>query len=62
MLRLSLIVFCVSSAVLCASSVSQERNNQNPAPVAGWESDLAAGFAEAKKSGKPLMIVFRCVP
>jgi len=24
--------------------------------------DLAAGYAAAKKSGKPMMVVFRCVP
>ena len=24
--------------------------------------DLDAGYAEAKKSGKPLMVVLRCVP
>jgi hypothetical protein len=24
--------------------------------------DLKAGFSEAKKTGKPLLVVFRCVP
>ena len=24
--------------------------------------DLEAGYAEARKSGKPLLVVFRCVP
>jgi hypothetical protein len=24
--------------------------------------DLPAGFAEAKKTGKPMLVVFRCVP
>ena len=24
--------------------------------------DLASGYAAAKKSGKPMMVVFRCVP
>ena len=47
---------------LCLFAVSQERNNQNPAPLPGWEPDVAKGFEEAKKSGKPLMIVFRCAP
>lgn len=28
----------------------------------GWISDYATGKAEAKRTGKPLMIVFRCVP
>jgi hypothetical protein len=28
----------------------------------GWISDLDEGIAQAAKSGKPLMVVFRCVP
>jgi hypothetical protein len=28
----------------------------------GWLSSLEAGKAEARKSGKPLMVVLRCVP
>jgi len=28
----------------------------------GWLSDLDDGLVQAKKSGKPLMVVFRCVP
>jgi ABC-type Fe3+ transport system substrate-binding protein len=28
----------------------------------GWYSDYAAAKAEAKKTGKPLMVVFRCIP
>ena len=28
----------------------------------GWRFDLDAGKAEARKSGKPLMVVLRCVP
>lgn len=34
-----------------------ERNN--PKPVPGWNPELQQGFAEARKTGKPLMIVFR---
>ena len=36
-----------------------------PAPDAarfGWYADYAAGKAEAKRSGKPIMLVFRCEP
>jgi serine protease Do len=25
-------------------------------------NDISAGFAESKKTGKPLLVVFRCVP
>jgi hypothetical protein len=28
----------------------------------GWFTDYAAATAEAKKTGKPLMLVFRCEP
>jgi hypothetical protein len=32
-------------------------------PKGDWMyDDLALGFADAKKSGRPLMVVFRCVP
>jgi hypothetical protein len=32
---------------------------EEPAPIPGWHSDLPSGFAEAKKTGKPLLVVFR---
>jgi hypothetical protein len=28
----------------------------------GWVFSLEDGIAQAEKSGKPLMVVFRCVP
>jgi hypothetical protein len=28
----------------------------------GWLSSLDAGKAEARRSGKPIMVVMRCVP
>jgi hypothetical protein len=28
----------------------------------GWISDLDEGITQAAKTGKPLMVVFRCVP
>ena len=28
----------------------------------GWASSLAAGKEQARQSGKPLMVVLRCVP
>jgi hypothetical protein len=28
----------------------------------GWHTDYAAAKAEAKKTGKPMMLVFRCDP
>jgi hypothetical protein len=37
----------------------KEKERNNPAPVPGWNPELVPAFAEAKKSGKPLMVVFR---
>ncbi len=28
----------------------------------GWHTDYAAARAEARKTGKPIMLVFRCDP
>jgi hypothetical protein len=28
----------------------------------GWHTDYAAGKAEAKRTGKPMLLVFRCEP
>jgi hypothetical protein len=34
-----------------------------PRPQAfGWHTDYAAARAEAKRSGKPLFVAFRCEP
>jgi hypothetical protein len=32
------------------------------APKYGWYADYSAGMAEAKRTGKPIMLVFRCEP
>jgi hypothetical protein len=56
-LVLALGVIFLTSAVLWA----QRERGQNPARY-GWLSSLEEGKAEAKKTGKPLMVVIRCVP
>jgi hypothetical protein len=47
-------------AALAAPTV----NNADAAPekVAGWQSDYQAARAEARRTGKPLFVVLRCVP
>ena len=35
------------------------QDKQNPAPLPGWDPNLKSGFAEAKATGRPLMVVFR---
>ena len=44
--------------LLSVPSFAQRPN----AKAAGWLTDFAAGKAEAKHSGKPLVVVFRCEP
>ena len=60
------IVLVLTFVTLAASfSVAQPRRGrrweQNAAQY-GWLSGLEHGKAEAKKTGKPMMVVIRCVP
>jgi hypothetical protein len=63
-------ILCALIAVLfCGTSYGQTRDEKvrgDKREIEGdghWiYNDLEAGFAEAKASGKPLLVVFRCVP
>ena len=46
------------SLILAAPAFAQRVNPK----VTGWHTDYAAARAEAKRSGKPLFVVFRCEP
>ncbi len=50
----------------CTNTQAQDdlRKNLKDTNVADhWiYDDIAAGFAEAKATGKPLLVTFRCVP
>ncbi len=48
-----------------ASLFAQPRGGRRGDPQAsryGWLPTLAEGKAQARKSGKPLLVVIRCVP
>ena len=51
-------------ALADAPSLAQPRGRRmdEPASKFGWLFSLEAGKAEARKTGKPLMVVVRCVP
>jgi hypothetical protein len=52
-------VLALSALLSVAGSSAQ------PEPDAakyGWYADYAAGKAEARRTGKPIMLVFRCEP
>jgi hypothetical protein len=49
-------------ALLSIAGVAQGRPPK-PDPVKyGWFTDYAAAKAEAKRTGKPIFLVFRCEP
>lgn len=47
--------------VLALAAALAASDKPDPAKF-GWHSDYAAAKAEAKKTGKPIMLVFRCDP
>jgi hypothetical protein len=63
------IVCCVGFCSLASSAGAQTReekvrNDRKKVEAEGFwiYNDLAKGFDEAKKSGKPLLVVLRCIP
>jgi hypothetical protein len=59
---LALGLFLSSDATVHAQRRGPRRGDDVQAGQYGWLSSLAAGRAEAQRSGKPLMVVIRCVP
>ena len=49
------------AALLVVAGTSGAAPKIEPAKF-GWHSDFAAAKAEAKRTGKPIMLVFRCEP
>jgi hypothetical protein len=51
------------SAVLVALLLAIPAFAQRPNPKAsGWHTDYTTAKAEAKRTGKPLFVAFRCEP
>jgi len=46
------------SLILAAPALAQRVNPK----ATGWHTDYAAARAEAKRTGKPLFVAFRCEP
>jgi hypothetical protein len=53
-------VALADTAVLAQRREGRRRDQQ--AGRYGWVSSLEEGKAQARKNGKPLMVVMRCVP
>jgi hypothetical protein len=50
----------LTHASACAQHGRDE--DEHAAGRNGWGSSLAAGLRQARQTGKPLMVVLRCVP
>lgn len=50
-------------ALLILPGVTAAQPSKRPDPTKfGWLTDYNAALAEAKRSGKPIFLVFRCEP
>jgi opacity protein-like surface antigen len=54
--------FLAASLLLLAAGSPAFAQNKPNAAQFGWLTDYAAARAEAKRTGKPLFLVFRCEP
>ena len=51
----------VALVMLGAADARAQKKKVDPAQF-GWHTDFAAAKAEAKRTGKPIFLVFRCEP
>jgi len=63
-MHLRSVVLCAATlVVLAGSSVhAQQKGGKGGEAKNGWLGSLSEGKAQAAKSGKPIMVVLRCVP
>jgi hypothetical protein len=62
-MKSGVLVLALGTLILTDASVqAQRRRGDQDAARFGWLSNLESGKAEARKSGKPIMVVLRCVP
>lgn len=65
MTRFTALLLCLPFVALAAENRDTKVRNDRTDVLGGGKwiyNDLAKGFAEAKKTGKPLLVVLRCVP
>ena len=56
-------LFAITTALLVsAATVSPQPPSPQLLKSKGWFTEYPAARAEAKRTGKPLMVIFRCVP
>jgi serine protease Do len=65
MTRLMFVLLIGSSTLFAAEdrATAVRKDRTNVVSAGGWiYNDLHAGFTEAAKTRKPMLVVFRCVP
>ena len=60
----TLLLLCVTSVAIGQTREEQVRNDKKKVEAAGFwiYNDLPRAFREARKNGKPIVVVLRCVP
>lgn len=61
LLTVGLIAFTLS-VLYPASASAQKRKFRDDAERNGWTEDLPAAMKEAKRTGKPVVVILRCIP
>ena len=54
--------FAIGFVAMSATSANAQKGGDVSASRYGWVSSLQEGKAQASKTGKPMMVVIRCVP
>jgi hypothetical protein len=49
-------------ALLCLPGIAEAQPRKIDPAKFGWHTDFAAAKAEARRTGKPIFLVFRCEP
>jgi hypothetical protein len=52
----------VATALVPSTGLAQKGKSRDDAARYGWQDSLTGAMKEAKRVGKPVMVVFRCVP
>lgn len=56
-------ILCLAAIALVPSTgLAQKGKVRDEAARYGWQESLSGALKEAKRTGKPVMVVFRCVP
>ncbi len=61
-MRNALLASALALATYAPAAAQFRRDDDSEAVKHGWLSSLAAGKEQARQTGRPMMVVIRCVP